>query len=824
MDSIWRDVRYAGRSLVKAPAFTAAVLVTLALGVGATTAVFSVVNGVLIKPLPYPKSESLVSVWHAAPGVDRPELRFSPTMFFTYRDENRTLQDLGLWSAGAATVTGLAEPERVQVIRVTFGTLQALAVQPTLGRWFSQEDDTPGTPETAILSYGYWRRRFPDDPSVIGRRIVVDGRPRDVVGVMPERFRFLDMNPEPDLILPQRFDRGQVSLGDFSYQGIARLKPGVTLMEANADVARMVPIWLGAWPAPRGMSTQVFASLRVTPTLHPLNRDVIGSIASVLWLLMGTVGIVLLITCANISNLLLVRTAERQQEFSVRMALGAGWTRIARGLFIEHATLALAGAILGIGVAFGALRLLVAMAPASLPRLADINIDGTVLSFAVAVSLASAVLFGALPILKHASSSFAMTIRSGRTASDSREQHRSRNILVVTQVTLAVVLLVASGLMIRTFQALRAVQPGFTQPEQLQLARLAIPEPLVRDPERVLRMQQEMRDRIAAIPGVAAVSFTTSAPMEPLNSGTDVVLVEDRKNADGEVPPAHRQKFVAPGLFETVGSRVIAGRDVTWSDIYSYRSVALISENLARQLWRDPTTALGKRIRENPDSPWREIIGVVGDVYDDGVNAPAPTIVYWPVMMKDFRRNPIQAQRVVTFVVRSTQSGTESFLGQVRQAVWAVNPTLPVAQVRTLQDVYARSLARTSFALVMLAISGALALLLGCVGIYGVVSYAVSRRTREIGIRMALGEQPAAVQRRFVRDGVVLAAIGSACGLLVAAGLTRVMDSVLFGVRPIDPTTYAGVCVVLIAAMTLASYVPARRAATVAPLEALRTE
>ena len=810
------------RRFTRAPMFTAIALITLAIGIGANTAVFSVVNGVLIKPLPYPNSDELVGVWHSAPGVNIPKLNVSPTMHFTYREEGQTFREFGLWSNGGVTITGQAEPEQVRSIDVTDGTLQALGVAPAFGRWFTKEDDTPGTPETVMLMPGYWHRRFGGDQSVVGRTLTIDAKPHTVIGVMPDTFQFLD--EQADVLLPMRFDRSRVFLGNFSYQGIARLRPGVTLEQANADVGRMLPIWLKAWPAPMGLDRKVFENAHIGPGLTPLKQDIVGDIRETLWVLMGTIGVVLLIACANVANLLLVRVEGRQQELATRAALGAGWRRIARELLHESLLLGLMGGVLGLGVAYGALKLLLAIGPETLPRLRDITIDPAVLGFTLLASLLSGLFFGAIPILKYSGPHLVTAIRSAtRTSSHSRERHRARSVLVVAQVALALVLLVASGLMIRTFQTLRNVQPGFTRPGEVQMLRVSIPESVQADAERVARTYNEILERVAAIPGVESAAMVSSAPLEGFNSN-DPVGAEDKTYDPGKIPPIRRFKFISPDYFRTVGTPLVAGRDITWTDVFDDRHVVVISDNMAREMWGSSQAALGKRIRVANIDHWREIVGVVGDVYDDGVHEPASTIVYWPMMVSKFWGNERFVARSLTYVVRSERTSTDAFLAQVRQAVWSVNGSLPLALVRTLKDVYDRSMARTTFALVMLAIAGGMALLLGLIGIYGVISYAVSQRTREIGIRMALGVDHKEVKRMFVRHGLVLAGIGIVIGVGVAAGVTRLMASLLFHVSPLDGLTYLAVSLVLATAAVLASYLPARRAAGLDPVEALRAE
>jgi predicted permease len=819
-----RALQHVVRRLRRAPGFTAIALVTLAIGIGANTAIFSVLNGVLIKALPYPRSQELVGVWHVAPGIAGilGNINCSPTMYFTYREESHTFQEFGLWSNDDASVTGMGEPEQVQALDVTYGILQALNVQPVVGRWFSQADATPGTPETVMLMYGYWQRRFGGDRSAVGRTLTVDARPHTVIGVMPRDFRFL--NAKADMILPARFERNKMVLGNFSFQGIARLKAGVTLQQANADVARMLGIWLKAWPPPPGFSRTLFENARFGPKVQPLKQEVVGDIGATLWVLMGTIGLVLLIACANVANLLLVRAEGRQQELAIRAALGAGWGRIAKELLLESVTLGVLGGGLGLGLAYAALRMLVAMGPATLPRLNEIAIDPLVLAFTLAVSLLAGLLFGLLPVLKYAGPHLAGTLRGGgRTMSQGRERHRARDTLVVVQVGLALVLLVGSGLMIRTFQALRNFRPGFTRPEEVQLLRISIPSGEVKEPERVMRMENDMMDRLAAIAGVTSVAFANGAPLEG-NNQTDLLYAEDKHYGEGQIPPLRRYRFITPGVFQTIGTPLMAGRDFTWTDLYGKRRVAIVSENTAREMWGSPGAALGKRIREGLKDPWREIVGVVGDVYDDGAQQKAPTFSYWPALMDGFPGDPVHVRRDGVFLIRTRRAATQSFLAEARQAIWRVDANLPVFQVQTLQDVYGKSMARASFALVMLAIAGAMALLLGVVGIYGVIAYAVSQRTREIGIRIALGAPAAGLRRMFVWHGLLLAGIGAGLGLAAAAGLTRLVESLLFGVKALDPVTYAAVAVLLIAAAALASYLPARRATAVDPMEALRIE
>jgi predicted permease len=802
--------------------FTVVTLITIGIGVGANTAIFSVINGVLLKPLPYPDPERLVGVWQSAPGFGIENLNASPSDYFTFREENRSFQNIGLWNGGSRTVTGLDAPEQVQVLTVTDGTLNALGVQPFLGRWFTAKDDSPGTPQTAILTYGYWQRRFGGNASAIGRQIRVDGDLSQIVGVMSQSFRFLDY--EADLIFPFQFDRAKTNLGNFSYQALARLKPGVTLAQANADLARMIPMVNAKFPPPPGFSAKLFESARISPNVRALKQDVIGDLGRVLWVLMGSIGAVLLIACANVANLLLVRAEGRQQELAIRTALGAGSRQIAGEILSESVFLGLLGGLAGLGFAYGALRLLVKIAPSNLPRIENITIDPLVLLFTFAISLFAGLLFGLIPVIKYAAPNVTTALRAGgRTLSQSRERHRAHNALVVLQTALAVVLLVSSGLMIRTFQALRQVRPGFTNPDQLQTLSIFVPDAQVKEPERVLQMFQEVQRKISEIPGVRSVAFGNAVPTDGNNS-TDVLYAEDRFYAEGQLPPLRRFKFVTPGYFQTMGIPLIAGRDYTWTDIQGKREVTIVSENMAREMWREPSRALGKRIREGMKDSWREIIGVVGNVHSDGPDQTAPTTVYWPMIASNFWGNDTFIERRAVFAIRTSRAGSQSLLTQIREAVWSVNKEVPLASVRTMSEIYRGSMARSSFTLVMLAIAGGMALLLGIVGIYGVISYSVSQRTREIGIRIALGAQQGALKTMVVRHGLLLAGVGVVLGLAAAAALTRILSSFLFQISPLDPITYVSVSAGLLAAAALASYVPAHRASSVNPVDALRAD
>ena len=820
------QLKHAIRRLARAPLFTTITLITLAVGVGANTVVFSLVDGVLLRPLAYPHSERLIGVWHKAPGIDlgNQDINISPSLYFIYRERNATLADIGMYQGDSVTVTGTGQPEHVEGMDVTDATLSILGVQPELGRLFSRRDDLPNTAKTVILSNAYWHKRYGGDRNVIGRPVTIDGTAREIIGVLPAGFRFLDN--DDSLYLPMQLDRGKVHLGQFSYDAVARLKPGVTQAQASADLQRLIPIANRTFPPPDGLSLDLFEKARFQVSLHPLKQDVVGDVGNVLWVLMGSIVIVLLVACANVANLLLVRVEGRRQELAIRSALGAGRGRITADLLFESFVLGIAGSAIGLALAFGALRVLVALKPTGLPRLHDIGINLPVLAFTLGAGLFVSLVIGMIPVLKYAGANLQRGLREGgRAQSQGRERHRARKALVVVQVALALVLLICSGLMIRTFTALVNVNPGFDSPQTLQKFNVFIPDTMIPDNQgaSVIHTEQAIEDKIAAIPGVSSVSFGNAVPMDG-NGWMDPVYARDHVYKEGEIPPLRRFNFVAPRFFSTLGIRLVSGRDVTWSDIYEKRPVAIVAERTAKEYWGSAANAIGKQIRVGLTDDWHEVIGVAADVHYDGVDKPVPATVYWPVLQNHFEGQQDFVRRYVTFAIRTPRAGSAEFLGEVQRAVWSVNANLPLAYTETVGELYTKSMARTSFTLIMLCVAGGMALLLGIVGIYGVISYAVSQRTREIGIRMAMGAQRNALTGLFVRQGLLLTLIGVAFGVGAAFATMRLMRSLLFDVSPMDPSTYIVATMSIIVVAWLASYLPSRRAAAVNPVDALRAE
>ena len=810
------------RRLFKTPAFALTAIITVGAAIGANALIFTVVNGVILKPLPYADSTSLVGAWLVAPGVMQGPLQQSAGTYFMLRESAQSFEDIGLWSNGSATVTGRGEPEQIETLNVTDGTLPVLGIQLALGRAISKDDDRPNGPQVVLISHAYWLRAFGGNPSAVGQSVMVNGTAREVIGVLPEDFRFLRANPQ--LVLPLKIDRATVHAAGFNYQAVARLKPGVTIEQANTDVDRLLPSLTSRFPLPPGFTQQMFDDAKIGALVRPLDVDVVGNIGSMLWILLGTVGLVLLVACANVANLFLVRAEARQQELAIRLALGAEARQIAWQLISESLTVALLGGVLGTALAYGGIQMLVYLQPAQLPRLSDITLDPIVLMFTLAVSLIAGLMFGAIPVVRYARPHMASTLKDGsRGSSEGRERHRARNSLVVAQVALAAVLLVGSGLMVRTFLAIRDVPMGFQNPDSLLTFRISIPQAVVPDLDQVAGIHEDIARRLESVGGVESVGVSSSVTLDQ-QSNNDPIWLEDFPASDAKIPPLRRMKYLGARYFETMGNSIVAGRDLSWTDVRNAAPVALVSEKLAREYWSDPGMAVGRRVRRNSKSAWIEIVGVVGDERQDGATRPAPPTIYWPMKVASTTGGQPYVQRSVAYAIRSSRLQTPGFINDVQQAVWSVAPNVPLARVRTMRQMYDDSMAQTQFVLVILGIAASVTLLLGLVGIYGVIAYVVAQRRREVGIRMALGAQTTSVQKIFLVRGLTLTAIGLTVGLAASAAMMRLLSSQLFGVQPFDPATYAAVVAGLGGVALLATWLPARRATRIDPMRALRSE
>jgi predicted permease len=817
VEDLVRDLRYGFRALVHAPGFTVVAVLTLALGIGATTAMFSVVNGILLRPLPYPDQDRLIELVHEAPGAGIPRIGGSPAVYFGYRDHNRTFEAVGLWDwdSSPVTVTGAGEPESVRAVELTHEVLGILGASTALGRSFNSRDDAVGGAPTAIISHAYWQRRF-GGANPIGRTLVVDGVAREVIGVLPEWFRFFEY--PADIFYPMQLVRSEAGFPQGNGRGLARLKRGVTLEQVNADVSRMIPLITAEF----GRPGPEFDRLRFGPRMQWLKERVVGDLGETLWLLMGTIGLLMVIACANVANLVLVRTESRRPELSVRTALGARWADIVRVVLAENLILGLVAGVVGVAIAYFSLPYLLSLGADDLPYIMTVKIDMTVLVAALAISALATFAFAFIPLLRFVrpQTRLVESLRGdARGVTAGHEGNRTRHMLLVAQVSFALVLLVACGLMIRTFVTLRQVDPGFQDPSGVQTFQLTLPAtvgnsgPPADAADQVVRTQHSIAERLMTVPGVRSAAFSSADDGLPLDGDgrTSSIFIEG-KRTDGSLPPLKEIQFVSPGFFETMMTPLVAGRGFEWSDVYQRRPVALASENFARREWGSAAAALGKRVGTDRSGPWIDIIGVVKDVRHHGLNEPAPETVIFP---------PI-GRETAKFVVRSERAGTSAFFDDLRRAVWSVNGNVSLSNVQTLGDMYERSMARTSMTLELLAITGALALVLGLVGIYGVVSYAIAQRRREIGIRIALGAGYGEVRYMFVRSALMLVAVGVGIGLAGAVGLTRLMESQLFGVSPLDPQTHATVAFGLVAAAALASYLSARRASALNPVEVLK--
>ena len=813
------DVRHTLRQLRRNPTFAAVAVFTLALGIGGATAVFSVVNGVLLEPLPFPDSHELVAVNHTMPGVGLNETPLSPAMYLTFREHSRTLEDIAVWTPSSRTVTGLDAPERVRAARVTDRFFPILGVNPAMGRAYEEQDVIPGSTMPVVLSHEYWTRRYAGDREIVGKTIRIEGNDLTIIGVTPAGFQHDGYRP--DLFLPLVFDRSNVGIGDFSYPGIARLRPGVSVEDATRDMDRLTK--LASEEFPNGIQLATLESRRFGTFVRPLKQEVVGEASTVIWIVSGTVGLVLIIACVNVVNLFLVRSESRKREVSVRLAIGASRGRLARQFLTESVFIGALGGVAGLFLAIGGVRLLVHLAPSQLPRIDNISVNQTTLLFTIGTSLVAGLLFGIVPAIRDGRGALAEPLKEGGRGGCGSRRNRLQAGFAVTQVSLALVLLIGSGLLIRSFQGLKNVSPGFQLPEEVLTLRISVPTSNTQSRVEAARTHQQILAQISQIPGVTSVSAVASAPMERQESWDDVA-VEGFPLEEGEAARQRRLNWIAPGYSETMQNTLLVGRTFEWADILEKRHVVVVTENFAREYWAEPQRAIGGRVRNSPNVPWREIVGVVGNVHAQGVGEDPPTMIYWPLLMDRFWGTINFTIPDLRYVIRTTLPNPRGLLPQVREAAWSVNSDLPLVQVQTLDEILAASMARTSFTLVLLLVAAGTALILGTVGVYGVISYGVAQRTREMGIRMAVGARQADVRGMVVRQGGVLGVIGVLVGLVTAAGLTQLMSSLLFGVAPVDPATYVTVSAILLLVVFLASYIPARRAAAVDPTEALRVE
>lgn len=816
MTRLLADLRLAVRSLRRAPMFTAVSVLTLALGIGANAAIFSVVNSVLIKPLPYPESERIVTVLFEAPGLGLPMIPFSEGVYLFVRDNQHAYEAVGMYNTERVNLVGDGDPEQVDGARITPSVLDVLRVIPALGRPFGPQDAVPGADPVAMLSHDLWNRRYGAEPGIVGSTLELDGVMRRVVGIMPADFSWFDENPA--VWRPFVIDPADAPVSSFSYPGIARLADGETLQSAHDDMVSLVGRLGEQFPddLPAGMLEQA----RFAPQLSSLRAILVGDIQRSLWVVLGTVALVLVIACANVANLFLVRAETRQREVTLRAALGAGRADLVRFYLTESVLLGLAGGLAGLVMAWAGLRAFVASAPSAIPRVEEIGIDGAGLVLTLALSVFAGVVFGAIPMLRSGGRDLAGKLREGgRSTTAGGGAVSTRNVLVVAQVALALVLLVGSGLMIRSFTALRNVDPGF-RAENVLTVGVAPPSAEYPGPEERSAFWDQLFDRLSVIPGVVASAGITGVPLGG-NKSAGGAYIEGQMPGEDEIPPIAEKRQVTPGYFSTMGISLLEGREFTDADGADGFPAAVVSASFARRHWPGEN-ALGHRLSEGRDDPtWFEVVGVAADVHFETLDKPAEEAIYFPT--RNGPPDDLDVPGSMDLVLRTT-SDPGKLADAVRAAVWEVDARLPIANMQPLARVLRNSVSRTSFTLAMLGIAAGVALLLGAIGIYGVISYLVSQRTQEIGLRIALGAPAASVRRMVVRRGMTLTVIGIGIGLAAAVGVSSVLAALLFEVSATDPVTYVGVTLVLVLTALVASWLPALRASNVDPVIALRAE
>jgi predicted permease len=810
------DVRFATRSLLRYKTFTLIAILTLSLGIGANTAVFTLVDGVLISPLAFESSEELIAIRHLGrEGQDA--LPMSQGLYVLYREQAATLSDIALYGATTLNLVWEGQPQRIAAQTVTPGYFGLLGVEASLGRTFTEAEGAPDGEAVVILGDGVWNESFGGDPSVVGQSLDVNGTSRRIVGVMPPDFGFPDR--EARLWLPLVVDPTQAPLASFGAGGLARLAEGATIESVDTELRGLISRLRELYPdqgAPAFLE-----EVGLQPLVLPLKEEVVGDVGSTLWILLGTVGFVLLIACANVANLLLVRAESRQRELALRVAVGAGRLQVIRSFLSESVVLATTGGVLGTLIASGAVRTSLAMVPTDLPRVAEIGLDVRVMAFTAAITLGCAIFFGFFPLVRYGAADLSGQLRDGSQhgTTGGRGRHRLRNGLVVVQVALALVLLVGSGLMFRSFQALREVEPGF-QTERMLTARLSVPIGEIAGWEEAAGFYRQLGERLAAQGGVEAVGFAVSPPLGN-GMGFFVIELEDHPRQPGELPVIAYNNMVETGYLEAIGIALLEGRTFRRGDGAEGERVVVVSESFADQWWPGQS-AIGRRVRIGfPDEEWYTVAGVVADAKYRSLEEDAEAIVYWPSTF-GAAEDP-QPARTMDVVVR-TVADPLAFVSVVRREVQAVNPRIPLSNPQTMEDRFTAATSRASFTMSLLGAASGIALLLGLVGIYGVISYVVSQRTREIGVRMALGQSAPSVRGMVVRQGLVLAVLGVVVGLIAAGALSGVMASLLYGVSATDPLTYGAVAIALVVVATAASWIPAMRAASVDPSRALRQE
>lgn len=822
MQTFLKDLRYGARLWIKNPGFTLIAILTLGLGIGANTAIFSVVNGLLLRPLPYRDADRLAIIWTHSPGANVAQDWPSPGQYSSIKPEtgapaNSVFEELTLAQGDNALLTTQGSSERLGVVRARSSLFSMLGVKPAIGRVFLAEEDSPDKPPTAMLSYGFWERRYGKDPKALGQTLMIGGKNYEIVGVTPADFTLgSEVMPtvggvkEPEVFLPLALDSKRMSSqGDENYNVLARLRPGATIDQAQAElnlaVRRLEQQFPNGYPASR----------RFHMSIRPLLEQVVGDVRLALYVLLGAVGCVLLISCTNVANLLLARSAAREKELSIRAALGAGRGRIIRQLLTESLMLAIGGAALGVLIAVWSLAALRWMNPGNIPRISNISIDGRALAFTTAVAVLTGLLFGLVPALRNSRFQLGESLKEGGRNLAGSGHQRLRNLLVVAETALSLILLIGAGLLIRSFLNVQRVDPGFVTNNVLSLRMIAI-GPAYKENPQALDFYQRLWDRVRGLPGVESVGGVTVLPLTG-GIGWGGITIEGYNAAAPQTSIQADGRTATVGYFETMKVPLLRGRFFSEQDTKDSLPVAIIDENMARSYWpnTDPTGKRFKRGGVDSTAPWYTVVGVVSNVKQYGLDADARVAFYRPHLQDPSR---------YLHVVARTTGDPLSLAPAVLREIRTLDSSIPVFDVKSMEQWLEESLARRRFSMFALALFAAAAMALAAIGLYGVMSYMVSQRTKEIGVRIALGAQARDVLRMIVRQGMTVAAIGAGVGVIGSLAVTRVMSSLLFGVSARDFLTFSVIALLLLMAAFLACWIPARRATKVDPMEALRAE
>jgi len=833
-----QPLRHAWRSLWRTPVFTITAALTLVIGVAATVAIFAVLNGVLLRPLPYGNPDRLVGAWFDLPPINLTHTQQTQTTYYTFQRLAKTIDGIGLYQEGTADISepgSSAEPQHLSSAWITATLLPAMQVNPLVGRNFTDDEDSPTGgrrstdglgPSVVLISEGLWRSRFGADRGIVGRNMTVNGRTREIIGVMPDRFRFPSAGVQ--VWLPLGLDPHAQFPGGFNYNAVARLKPGVTPAEAQRDFAAVLPRMVELYPsfAP-GVTTQMLMDqAKPKPVIIPLREDMTGGIAKTLWIVAAAAALVLLVACANVSNLILVRADGRQREFAVREALGAGRARLMGYFFAESAVLSGLAAVIGTAIAYAAVRLLVSKGPANIPRLDEVGVDWAAALAGLAIAIFAAAFCSVIPALRvgrTGRASLSQTLREGgRSGTAGKVQQRVRGALVAAQIALALVVLAGSGLLIRTFQQLHAVRPGFN-PNGIATFWMSPPRARYPNDSAVARFYAQLEQRAAQIPGVQSVGLASRIPLANNGMNMNPFYPEGDAQYAQKVPPLQLYATVNGDYFRTMGVPLIAGKTFDRLDV-QHDGVGIISQQTAIRFYKDSTgqAALGKQFRSLPGGPAYTIIGVVGSMRDTALSGSATEAVYFPqVAEKDTLFS--QTNRTLALALR-VNGDPAAITNAVRAVVREMDPSIPLFDVKPMNEVFSASMAQLSFVILILGAAAAVTLILGAIGLYGVMAYVVTLRTKELGVRIALGAQPSSVAAMMTKQGMLLTAVGIAGGLALFAGVARFLRSFLYGVAPSDPVALAAAALVLVTIAMLASWIPARRAARVDPADALRAD